>query len=48
MRFIDGENPNKTLEGIKTFMHGLASTLTFQCENPNKTLEGIKTFAAYW
>ncbi|GAK61530.1 hypothetical protein U27_01431 [Candidatus Vecturithrix granuli] len=37
------ENPNKTLEGIKTrcpFQFGYGDAYS---ENPNKTLEGIKT-----
>ncbi|GAK61510.1 hypothetical protein U27_01411 [Candidatus Vecturithrix granuli] len=38
-----GENPNKTLEGIKTLRGLNEFGLTCGCENPNKTLEGIKT-----
>ncbi|GAK61524.1 hypothetical protein U27_01425 [Candidatus Vecturithrix granuli] len=36
------ENPNKTLEGIKT-MERDGKRLRVEGENPNKTLEGIKT-----
>ncbi|GAK61541.1 hypothetical protein U27_01442 [Candidatus Vecturithrix granuli] len=36
------ENPNKTLEGIKTLRYITTRGLSM-CENPNKTLEGIKT-----
>ncbi|GAK61534.1 hypothetical protein U27_01435 [Candidatus Vecturithrix granuli] len=38
----DGENPNKTLEGIKTIC-GFHHERNNPGENPNKTLEGIKT-----
>ncbi|GAK61515.1 hypothetical protein U27_01416 [Candidatus Vecturithrix granuli] len=37
------ENPNKTLEGIKTIILPQQFLLRLR-ENPNKTLEGIKTF----
>ncbi|GAK61537.1 hypothetical protein U27_01438 [Candidatus Vecturithrix granuli] len=37
------ENPNKTLEGIKTEHIGLEAYIKGISENPNKTLEGIKT-----
>ena len=42
---IIGENPNKSLEGIKTTSSASANTARFRCENPNKSLEGIKTIA---
>ncbi|GAK61512.1 hypothetical protein U27_01413 [Candidatus Vecturithrix granuli] len=37
------ENPNKTLEGIKTLPYFIEKILLLIGENPNKTLEGIKT-----
>ncbi|GAK61542.1 hypothetical protein U27_01443 [Candidatus Vecturithrix granuli] len=37
------ENPNKTLEGIKTALKRDISEVWLRSENPNKTLEGIKT-----
>ena len=40
-----GENPNKSLEGIKTYPHIIAPSNSRASENPNKSLEGIKTAA---
>ncbi|GAK61529.1 hypothetical protein U27_01430 [Candidatus Vecturithrix granuli] len=37
------ENPNKTLEGIKTGIQVVVPVVPPKGENPNKTLEGIKT-----
>ncbi|GAK61511.1 hypothetical protein U27_01412 [Candidatus Vecturithrix granuli] len=37
------ENPNKTLEGIKTRDEDEGKLWCIPSENPNKTLEGIKT-----
>ncbi|GAK61535.1 hypothetical protein U27_01436 [Candidatus Vecturithrix granuli] len=37
------ENPNKTLEGIKTYLTYASTWQNQMSENPNKTLEGIKT-----
>ena len=38
-----GENPNKSLEGIKTFNACSVLGGVIGGENPNKSLEGIKT-----
>ncbi|GAK61547.1 hypothetical protein U27_01448 [Candidatus Vecturithrix granuli] len=40
---VFSENPNKTLEGIKTLLSGEDRNAHESGENPNKTLEGIKT-----
>ncbi|GAK61539.1 hypothetical protein U27_01440 [Candidatus Vecturithrix granuli] len=41
------ENPNKTLEGIKTMLYRDKAQWPFAGENPNKTLEGIKTLIQF-
>ena len=38
-----GENPNKSLEGIKTSITLYNAYANNTGENPNKSLEGIKT-----
>ena len=40
------ENPNKSLEGIKTLLRGGFVSDFNPGENPNKSLEGIKTNVA--
>ena len=40
---IASENPNKSLEGIKTPYGVPPAPMILPGENPNKSLEGIKT-----
>ena len=44
--FEASENPNKSLEGIKTLIPFFRVLMFRAGENPNKSLEGIKTLKA--